>query len=125
MANKLDGQKGAFVSSLVRNSKTIKEDRAMAIFKNAEKHYRRQIEDVQSNIETMEAEREALLDMSPTNSQSLVLASDFNPNDFYDNDKKLTLSIREQKIVLAELQGRYQYLFGSVVATTVTETASN
>jgi hypothetical protein len=70
--------KGAFVGSLVRNNKKIREDRAIAIAEAAEMLYKRSIEDTEVKLKQMRREREAMLDLSPTDAQSLVLASEFD-----------------------------------------------
>lgn len=103
--------KGAFGSSLLRNSKTIREERGLMILRNAERFYKRAVEDAQASLQDLEIERAAQLDMSPTNTTSLILATDFNPETFYQTDIKLTLKIREAKILLEEAQARYEFLF--------------
>lgn len=105
---------GAFGASLLRNAGKIKADRAESIIRSAERVYRRKIEDIQAEIDDLETGRTALLDMSPTDINSLVLASDFKAEDFYKTDSSLTLQIREAKIRLEEGQKRYAFLFGGV-----------
>jgi hypothetical protein len=113
----LKEQSGAFASSLLRNASKIKEDRALAILRNGEKHFRRQVEDIQDRIANLQSERDALLDMSPTDINSLVLASDFKAEEFYNTIRKITLSIREARVELEEMQAQYQWLFGVAEAT--------
>ena len=69
---------GAFIASLKRNNKQIREDRAAAIGEDTQLLYKRKIEDLQVTIRRMERELENMLDLSPTNATSLVLASDFD-----------------------------------------------
>lgn len=109
----LKTQKGAFATSLLRNASKIKEDRALAILRNGEKYFRRKVEDIQDRITNLETERDSLLDMSPTDINSLVLATDFKSDEFYEIIRKLTLNIREAKVELEEMKKQYEYLFGS------------
>jgi|SRR5882672_8673563 len=117
--------KGAFTESLLRNASKIKEDRAITILRSAERLYRRKVEDIQAEIDDLETGRQAQLDLSPTDINSLVLASDFKSEDFYETDMKLTLKMREAKIRLEEAKARYQYLFGTAQPVEATETISN
>jgi hypothetical protein len=112
--DELKKAQGKFASSLLRNSSKIKEDRAITIFRNAERFYKRKVEDLEARIQDLETERDSQLDMSPTDINSLVLASDFNAEKFYDTDMKLTLEIREANIKLEEARKRYNELFTNV-----------
>ena len=103
--------KGAFVGSLVRNNKKIREDRAIAIAEEAQMKYKRQVEDLELRIKQMKRERENMLDMSPTSADSLVMASDFDGNSFVDKDLKLGVDIRNLEIKLDVAKDRYAYLF--------------
>jgi hypothetical protein len=110
----MDGN-GAFVSSLKRNNKQIREDRATAIAEDTQLLYKRQIEDLQVGIKRMEREQENMLDLSPTSSISLVLASDFDSASYVNKDVDLGVKIRNETIKLEIAQKRYKYLFGEVV----------
>lgn len=107
----LGSMKGAFVGSLVRNNKKIREDRAIAIAESAEMLYKRQVEDTEIKIKQMKREREAMLDLSPTDAQSLVLASDFDAKNFVDKDIQLGVAIRNLEITLEIAKARYNHLF--------------
>lgn len=107
--------KGQFARFLLRNNKTIKEDRALTILRRAELAYKRQVEDIESELQDLEAERKGLLDLSPTNADSLILATDFKPEQFYTTDMRLTLKIRETKIRLEEARTRFKELFEAPV----------
>jgi hypothetical protein len=113
LTNVLDEMKGAFVSSLVRNNKKIREDRAIAIAESAEMLYKRQVEDTELKIKQLKRDREAMLDLSPTDAQSLVLASDFDAKSFVEKDIQLGVTIRNLEISLEIAKSRYNHLFKS------------
>ena len=104
--------KGAFISSLKRNNKQIRDDRATAIAEDTQLLYKRQIEDLQVAIKRMEREQENMLDLSPTSSISLMLASDFDSIAYVAKDVELGVKIRNESIKLDIAQKRYAYLFG-------------
>ena len=105
---------GALAQSLLRNASKIKEDRALAILRVAERYYKRRIEDLKDKIVDLEAVRENRLDMSPDDINTLKVASNFDAEKFFVEDEKDTLIIRETRIRLEELESRYNYLFGAV-----------
>ena len=103
---------GAFLESLKRNNRKIREDRALAISEDVHLLFKRMVEDIQMRITRMKRERENMLDLSPTDAQSLVLASDFNAEIFVQTDIDLGVKIRNEEIKLEIAQRRYKYLFG-------------
>lgn len=103
---------GAFVSSLKRNNKQIRDDRAQAIAEDTELTYKRSIEDLEMAIKKMKREQEVMLDLSPTNAQSLILASDFDTQKYVEKDTDLGVKIRNTEIKLEIAKARYNYLFG-------------
>jgi len=105
---------GAFISSLKRNNKQIRDDRAQAIAEDAGMIYRRTIEDLELSIRRMNRERENMLDLSPTTAQSLVLATDFDSSAFVQKDIDLGVKIRNSEIKLEIAKKQYAYLFGGV-----------
>lgn len=107
----LDAFKGAFVESLKRNNRKIREDRAIAIAENAQIIYKRQIEDLELEIKRLGRDRENMLDLSPTTADSLVLASDFDAKDFTNKDLELGVKIRNLEIRLEIAKKRYAHLF--------------
>lgn len=107
----LDTLKGAFVESLKRNNTKIREDRAIAIGESAQMHYKRYIEDLEMKIKQMRRERDSMLDLSPTDANSLVLASDFNAQGFVDKDVSIGVSIRNLEITLEIAKNRFNFLF--------------
>lgn len=111
MSEELQKMKGAFVDSLTRNNKKIREDRAIAIAEDAQVMFKREVEDLELEIKKLKREREGLLDLSPTDAQSLVLASDFDAKDFTQKDIKLGLRIRDLEIKHEIADKRYNQLF--------------
>jgi hypothetical protein len=107
----LDEIKGAFVGSLVRNNKKIREDRAIAIAEAAQMIYKREVEDLEMQIKQRKREREAMLDLSPTTADSLVLASDFDAKQFVAKDIQIGIDIRNLEIKLDIAKSRYTNLF--------------
>ncbi len=107
----LESMGGAFVGSLVRNNKKIKEDRAIAIAEDAQMIYKREVEDLELKIKKFKRERESMLDLSPTNTDSLVLATDFDAKMFVSKDIELGVTIRNLEITLQIARDRYIHLF--------------
>ena len=105
---------GAFFTSLKRNNKQIRDDRATAIAEDTQLVYKREIEDLDLSIKKMKREQENMLDLSPTNAQSLILASDFDSTIYTKKDVELGVRIRNAEITLEIARKRYEYLFGGV-----------
>jgi hypothetical protein len=105
---------GAFAASLKRNNKQIRDDRAQAIAEDTELVYKRKIEDLDLSIKKMKREQENMLDLSPTNAQSLILASDFDSTKYVEKEIDLGLKIRNAEITIEIARQRFQYLFGGV-----------
>jgi len=103
---------GAFIESLKRNNGKIREDRASSISEDTQLVYKRQIEDLSVLIRKMEREQENMLDLSPTDAQSLVLATDFDSKAYVEKDVELGVKIRNTGIKLKIAQKRYVHLFG-------------
>lgn len=103
---------GKFIESLKRNNKQIRDDRATAIAEDAQLIYKREVEDLELQIKRIKRDQENMLDLSPANAQSLVLASDFDAKDYVVKDLKLGVDIRNLEIKLEIAKKRYQYLFG-------------
>ena len=105
-------KQGAFITSLKRNNKQIRDDRATAIADDAELMYKRKVEDIEVIIRKMKQDRENMLDLSPENAMSLKLASDFNAEEFIAKDLELGVKIRNEEIKLEIATKRYEILFG-------------
>jgi len=103
--------KGAFMQSLVRNNKKIRDDRAIAIGEAAQMIYKREVEDTELKIKQLRRERDAMIDLSPASADSLILASDFDAKKFVLKDIQIGISIRELEITLEIAKTRYQQLF--------------
>lgn len=104
----------AFIGSLTRNNKQIKADRALSISEDTELVYKRLIEDLDIQIKKMKREQENMLDLSPTNAQSLILASDFDSNSYVNKDVELGVKIRNSEIKKEIAEKRFAYLFGGI-----------
>ena len=103
---------GAFLSSLKRNNKQIRSDRAQAIGEEAEITYKRTIEDLEISIKRMQRQQENMLDLSPDNALSLIVAEKFDSRQYTDKDIDLGIQIRNAEIRLEIAKKRYAYLFG-------------
>lgn len=112
MENDTQIQTGAFLATLTRNNKQIRSDRALAISEDAQTLYKRQIEDMQMELKRLTRERSNMLDLSPTDSTSLKLASDFNAQDFVTKDIEIGVRMRNLTIKLDIAQESYKNLFG-------------
>lgn len=108
----MDEPDGAFFESLTRNNRKIRRDRAIAIAEDAELIYGRQVQDLEVKLKRMKRERENMLDLSPTNAQSLVLATDFDAEEYVKKDIALGVDIRTTEIKLEIAQAQYKHLFG-------------
>lgn len=104
--------KGAFVDSLQRNNAKIRADRAEAISEDAQVRYKRTIEDLELAIKKLRRDQENMLDLSPREATSLVLASDFDAAEYVTKDLALSVTIRNREIELELARARYSYLFG-------------
>jgi len=103
---------GAFVNSLRRNNKQIKDDRAATISEDAQMAYQRAIEDLIMDIKRMRRSRENMLDLSPENSFSLMLGKDFDGKKFVEADTRIAVDLRNAEIKLELMQKQFTYLFG-------------
>lgn len=105
-------KKGLIAESLHRNNKEIRADRAEDLKEELEVAFKRECEDYERDIKSLERARKNMYDFSPTNTQSLVLVKDVIGHDVVKEDRKRTLEIREKKIVFEEMSRRYIELFG-------------
>jgi len=103
---------GAFIDSLKRTNKSIKSDRAISISEEAEMAYERYIQDIRMGIKRLKRERTNMLDMSPDNTQSLILAKNFDSKTFVERDLGIAVSLRNEEIRLSLAEKSFEYLFG-------------
>jgi len=61
----------------------------------------------------MKREQENMLDLSPKDANSLILASDFDSNSYTKKDIEIGVKIRNAEITLEIAKNRYEYLFGT------------
>jgi len=59
----------------------------------------------------MRRDQDGMLDLSPTNAQSLTLASDFDSDNYIVKDLELGVKIRNVEIKYEVAKKRYSYLF--------------
>jgi len=104
--------KGAFVESLKRNNRKIREDRATAISEDTSLVYKRRVEDLEIAIKRMKRTQENMYDLSPADAHSLTPAKDFDCDKFVEEDIALGIKIRETEIKLDIARKQFTYLFG-------------
>lgn len=111
LENQLDGMKGSFVTSLRRNNKQIRDDRALAIAEDAELLFKREVEDITTALKIARRERDAMLDLGGTSVTTIISQSDFDAKSFVQKDLELGLKIRNLEIKLEIAKNRYNELF--------------
>lgn len=102
---------GAFMASLVRNNKTIRDDRATSIFEDAEMVYKRKVEDLETQLKRTRRDRDNMLDLSPSDKNTLMVASDFVADNYVVKDHELSVKIRNLEIEVEIAKARYKTLF--------------
>ncbi len=107
----LNELKGAFVGSLKRNNKQIRDDRALAIAEDAELLFKREVEDILTDLKRVRRDRDNMLDLGGTQTTTIISLSDFDAKEFVGKDLELGLKIRELEIKLEVAQSRYKELF--------------
>jgi len=103
--------KGTFVASLMRNNKQIRDDRALAIAEDAELIFKREVEDVTTELKRLRRDRDNMLDLGGTDKNKIINPTDFDAKDFVAKDLSLGLKIRDNEIKLEILTKRYAELF--------------
>lgn len=107
----LNEMKGTFVSSLRRNNKQIRDDRALAIAEDAELIFKREVEDITTALKVAKRERDSMLDLGGTSTTTIISQSDFDAKAFVQKDLELGLKIRNLEIKLEIADSRYRGLF--------------
>ena len=108
----MEDLKGAFVASLQRNNRQLRDDRARAISEDTELSYRRTIEDIDRRIKSLQRDQESMLDLGHTSKDTIIAVSDFKTETFVEKDIQLSVAMRQEQIRLEEAKKRYAYLFG-------------
>ena len=103
---------GVFATSLKRNFRQIKSDRAEAITEDTELDYKRQVEDTERNLKRMRRQRDNMLDLAPATTTTLQVAEKFDAAEFVEKDIQLSVDIRNTEIQLQIAKARYNHLFG-------------
>lgn len=112
----LAGKHGRFASTLTRNNKKIRADRALTIIDAAQMKYKREIEDSMLKIKKIKRIMEAQLDLSPTDANSLKLVDEFDESDFVSRRREGLRSIFQEEVLLKEMIEDYKELFGETIA---------
>lgn len=102
---------GLFAATLKRNYKQIRDDRAAQIIDVTALKFKRKIEDYEMSIRDMTREMEGLIDLSPTTTQTLVVASDFDADKFIEKSIELGVKIRNERIKLEIATDQFHKLF--------------
>ncbi len=112
--SQLNDLKGSFVTSLRRNNKQIRDDRALAIAEDAQMIFKREVEDISTELKRVRRDRDNMLDLGGNNTTNIITLSDFDAKAFVAKDLDLGLKIRNLEIKLEIAEKRYNELFNSV-----------
>lgn len=104
--------KGAFFSSLKRNNKQIRDDRADSIGEDAQMNFQQTIQNMEMVKRRLVRKRANMLDLSPTNADSLMLGEEFDAPRFTKDDIQIGVDLRNLDIKLEIAYVRYEELFG-------------
>jgi hypothetical protein len=107
----MEKPKGKFIESLQRNNKQIKGDRAAAIGEEAEITFKRAVEDLDLEIKRKKRQLENMLDMSPENSLSLMVAEKFDATLFTKTQSEYLVDLRNLEIKHELMSKQYNQLF--------------
>ena len=103
--------KGKFFENLTRSNSKIKKDRAISITEELELTYKRKVEDLEMEIKTLKRKRESMLDLSPTDKDSLEVVKNLDVKAFAEEDIELGYKIEILQKRLKIAQNRYKELF--------------
>lgn len=109
-SEKLDG---AIYQSLSRSNKQIKAERGDAIAEDLEMTFKREVEDIERLIKRKNREKINMIDFSPTNTQSLVMAKDLDADSVKEKILALGLETRNLNIKLENAKDEYEFMFGT------------
>jgi len=106
------GRLGYMHESLARTSKAIRMERGEAISEDLEMAYKREIEDLRSDIKKAKRNQLNMFDFGGTSTFSLIVAKDVEAKEIKDKDLVIALDIRNLNISLELAVERYEFLFG-------------
>lgn len=110
-SERLDEMKGSFVTTLRRNNKQIRDDRAITIAKTAKMLFKRSVEDLEFQLDNLRTDRDNMLDLNGNSTTAIINPSDFKGVEFVQDDLKMGLEIRNLEIKLEIANKRYVELF--------------
>jgi hypothetical protein len=113
----------SFMKMLTRGNKEIQKARALDISESLEMIFKRKVEDLASTLKKLKRRREGMLDLSPTNTQSLIVGKNFEPEKFLIEDLNFGIEIRETEIRHDIVLKRYEELFGKFPGETLKKEA--
>lgn len=113
--NSADAGGGLLKQTLYRANKQIKRDRADAIEDDLEITYRRLIEDKKNELRRLIRQQQNMLDLSPDNTQTLLLAKDLDAPLFVKTDLDLGIKMRQLEIEIDISTKRYTILFNKSI----------
>lgn len=105
-------RQGKFFESLKRNNKQIRDDRAQAIGEEAQISFKRKIEDLELEQKRDQRDLDNMLDLSPDNAISLIVADKFDSNSFVSRQADKLTAMRNRGILIELLNDQYKLLFG-------------
>lgn len=111
-APSVDAPVGALQSALSRTGKDVTKSRAATISMQAKTYYGRKIQDIKLAIDQANVDKEAMLDMSPNNKNSIIVVSSFDAPKFAETYSGISLNIRNLNIQMEEYLKDYKFLFG-------------
>ena len=103
--------KGKFLETLTRTNSAIKRDRALSIAQATLINLKRRIEDIDIAIMNLTTKENALIDLSPTDANSLVHSKDFDPQVFVESILQIGLEKRNLTIQKEVLLAKFNELF--------------
>ncbi len=104
-------KQGKFGKLLMRSNTKLREDRGAQIVKATPPTHGRRIEDLQEILDNLKVDQDNMLDINPSNTQTIINPSDFESESFVDKDIEIGIKIRNIQIKLNVAQGRYNALF--------------
>lgn len=112
MSESLQGKKGALAASMLRNPKQIRADRGLDIYEDLESVYRTKLENLEREIKKLKRKRDGKIDLSPSNTLSMLMAENFDADKFMVEDIEFSKEIRQKMILQKIIQARYDFLVG-------------